>query len=110
MHWYIMQVLKSRDTTNVLSRPSSYTLRSQIHNSHGTSTTLTSTMTMTVLSRFTTLTTYLRTKVTSRLIAEYRPCCLVVMFLAGGNKKGGIREGQGAWGFLVVSLPDAEPT
>jgi hypothetical protein len=32
-----------------------------------------------------------------------------VMFLAGGTRKGGISEGRGARGFLVVSLPDAGP-
>jgi hypothetical protein len=32
-----------------------------------------------------------------------------VMFLAGGNMKRGISEGPRTWGFLTVSLSDAEP-
>jgi hypothetical protein len=34
---------------------------------------------------------------------------VVVMFLAGGNKKEGVNEDQRTRGFLTVSLSDAGP-
>jgi hypothetical protein len=42
----------------------------------------------------------------------YIPSFLVlnsVLFLAGGNMKRGISEGSRTWGFLTISLSDAEP-